>query len=61
MNDQRLYLKHNLNARAIQSLKGEAIQVDRDVGALLVSMRSPKPMHSFARCDPEPLRGGQST
>lgn len=40
MNDQRLYLKHNLNARAIQSLKGEVIKIDRDVDALLASMRS---------------------
>lgn len=38
MEDQVLYLKHNLNARAIQSLKAETIKIDRDVDALLAAM-----------------------
>lgn len=38
MNDQVLYLKHNLNARAIQSLRQEVIKIDRDVDVLLAAM-----------------------
>lgn len=38
MEDQVLYLKHNLNARAIQSLRSETIKIDRDVDALLAAM-----------------------
>lgn len=38
MRDQVLYLKHNLNARAIQALKGEVTTIDRDVDRLLEAM-----------------------
>jgi ElaB/YqjD/DUF883 family membrane-anchored ribosome-binding protein len=38
MRDQTLYLKHNLNARAIQALRGEVVRIDRDVDALLAAM-----------------------
>ena len=38
MRDQVLYLKHNLNAQAIQSLKGEAITINREVDNLLIAM-----------------------
>lgn len=37
-NDQVLYLKHNLNARAISALKGELDTMKSDVSALVVSM-----------------------
>lgn len=37
-NDQVLFLKHNLNARAIASLKGELGTIKSDVSALIVSM-----------------------
>lgn len=37
-NDQVLYLKHNLNARAVASLKGELAEVETDVRALLRAM-----------------------
>lgn len=40
MQDQVLYLKHNLNARAIQSLRGEVDAINRDVDELLVAMQS---------------------
>ena len=36
--DQVLYLKHNLNARAIASLKGELASVKSDIGALIRDM-----------------------
>lgn len=39
MQNQVLYLKHNLNARAIASLEQEAATVARDVDALLKSMQ----------------------
>ena len=39
MRDQVLYLKHNLNAKAIASLAAEAATVERDVDALLTSMQ----------------------
>ncbi len=38
MHDQVLYLKHNLNASAISSLKAESLSLDRDVEALLSAM-----------------------
>ncbi len=38
MEDQVLYLKHNLNARAIQSLRSEVVKINRDVDALLAAM-----------------------
>lgn len=37
-NDQVMYLKHNLNARAISSLKGELGTIQSDVSSLIVSM-----------------------
>ncbi len=36
--DQVLYLKHNLNARAITSLQGELISLERDVARLVKDM-----------------------
>ena len=36
--DQVLYLKHNLNARAIASLKGELASVKSDIGTLIRDM-----------------------
>ncbi len=38
--DQVLYLKHNLNARAISSLKNELGSVQSDVGSLVKAMES---------------------
>lgn len=39
LQDNVLYLKHNLNARAIASLKGELAGVDRDVTNLISAMQ----------------------
>ena len=39
LKDNTLYLKHNLNARAIASLKDELGTVDNDVNALLTAMQ----------------------
>jgi len=39
MHDQVLYLKHNLNARAIASLKGELKTIDTNVSVLLADMQ----------------------
>jgi len=39
MKDNVLYLKHNLNARAISSIKGELATINRDVSALLSNMQ----------------------
>lgn len=39
-NDQVMYLKHNLNARAISALKGELGTIKSDVSALIVSMEN---------------------
>ena len=39
LKDNTLYLKHNLNARAIASLKNELGTVDNDVNALLTAMQ----------------------
>lgn len=39
MRDQVLYLKHNLNARAIQSLREEVVKIDKDVDVLLQAMQ----------------------
>lgn len=36
--DQVLYLKHNLNAQAIQSLKGELTEIETNVGRLITEM-----------------------
>lgn len=40
MRDQVLYLKHNLNARAIASLKNQLRSIETDVGRLLRDMES---------------------
>ena len=39
MNDQVLFLKHNLNARAISSLQQEVVKIDQDVDLLIAAMR----------------------
>lgn len=39
MRDQVLYLKHNLNARAVSAVRGEIAGIDQDVDALLASMQ----------------------
>ena len=39
LKDNVLYLKHNLNARAIASLRGELMTIDRDVTAMLAAMQ----------------------
>ena len=38
LRDQVLYLKHNLNAKAIGALQGEVRDVEQDVASLLQSM-----------------------
>ncbi len=38
--DQVLFLKHNLNARAIASLKGTATKIESDVGSLVREMEA---------------------
>jgi hypothetical protein len=38
LRDQVLYLKHNLNARAIAGLKGELTQVDAQVTQLVAEL-----------------------
>ena len=40
MKDNVLYLKHNLNARAIGALRGEYLTIKRDIDNLLVEMNS---------------------
>jgi hypothetical protein len=40
LKDQTLFLKHNLNAEAIGSLKGEVVSIDADVQRLLVEMNA---------------------
>src|SRR5262249_16766105 len=46
--DQVLFLKHNLNARAIRSLKTTAAKIDADVTGLMASMeRSMKEADEF--------------
>lgn len=39
-NDQVLYLKHNLNAAAIASLKGESINIQNEISRLLQDMNT---------------------
>ena len=39
LKDNTLYLKHNLNARAIASLKGELESIDRDVSSMITAMK----------------------
>lgn len=38
LKDNALYLKHNLNAQAIGSLKGEFGSIERDISRLLTEM-----------------------
>jgi ElaB/YqjD/DUF883 family membrane-anchored ribosome-binding protein len=38
LNDQVLYLKHNLNAQAIASLKGETVSIEGDIAKLIAEM-----------------------
>src|SRR5690606_12262421 len=38
LRDNTLYLKHNLNAQAMASLKGEANSIGRDVNRLIADM-----------------------
>jgi hypothetical protein len=48
MNDYVLYLKHNLNARAIGSIKDEALAIENEVGKLIAEMtRSIQETESF--------------
>jgi hypothetical protein len=46
LNDYVLYLKHNLNAEAIASLKGEAVNVQAEIAQLIEQMNK-----SIARAD----------
>ncbi len=38
--DQVLYLKHNLNARAITALQGEMVSLEKDVALLVREMEA---------------------
>ena len=38
--DQTLFLKHNLNAQAIQSLSDVAVEIDDDVAALIADIEA---------------------
>ncbi|HWI60080.1 MAG TPA: DUF2959 family protein, partial [Bacillota bacterium] len=38
--DQVLYLKHNLNAAAIASLKGESVDIQNEISKLLQDMNT---------------------
>lgn len=38
--DHVLYLKHNLNAQAIGSLRGEATEIEAEIGKLLANMKA---------------------
>ncbi|MGN6644017.1 MAG: DUF2959 family protein, partial [Verrucomicrobiota bacterium] len=40
LHDQVLYLKHNLNAQAIASLKGEAMNIQTDISNLIAQMNA---------------------
>jgi hypothetical protein len=40
LHDQVLYLKHNLNAEAIASLKGEALNIQTDISKLITQMNA---------------------
>ena len=46
LHDQVLYLKHNLNAQAIASLKGEAASIQKEIDRLIQEMNT-----SIARAD----------
>ena len=55
--DRVLFLKHNLNARAIASLRGERAKVESDIGALIADMN-----RSIAEADAfiQEMSAGQS-
>lgn len=38
--DQVLYLKHNLNAQAVGSLRGETVEIEREITKLIEDMRA---------------------
>ena len=38
LKDHVLFLKHNLNAQAIASLKGEAVSIQTEIGKLIEDM-----------------------
>lgn len=40
LNDQVLFLKHQLNARAIGSIEGEALEIEREVERLIADIRA---------------------
>lgn len=40
LKDQVLYLKHNLNAQAVGSLKGESLSIQKDIERLLQEMKT---------------------
>jgi hypothetical protein len=40
LRDQVLFLKHNLNAKAIASLENELVSVETDVGQLIREMEA---------------------
>lgn len=39
LKDQVLFLKHNLNAKAIASLKGESMRIETEIGSLVEAMK----------------------
>lgn len=39
LKDQVLFLKHNLNAKAIASLKGESMRIENEIGSLVEAMK----------------------
>lgn len=54
--DRVLFLKHNLNARAIASLRSERAKIEADIGALVADMnRSIAEADAFIKdMSPEP-------
>ena len=50
LNDYVLYLKHNLNAKAVGSLSGEAVSIEKEVARLIKDMnRSIKEAEAFIK------------
>ncbi|MCK5099901.1 MAG: DUF2959 domain-containing protein [Desulfobacteraceae bacterium] len=50
LNDYVLYLKHNLNAKAVGSLSGEVVSIEKDVAGLIKDMnRSIKEAENFIK------------
>jgi hypothetical protein len=53
-NDQVLYLKHNLNAQAISSLRGETMDIEKEIAKLIEDMNaSIAEANSFIRALPK--------